>query len=501
MVTGTLFLIAGLACQCGPTTQDSPDTHDSDAGTDSDPDSQPPGDSSPDSHADTAPPPAHDDLNGDGRPDLILAAYRETFESADLLTSTYIFLGTDDGFEQSPSQVLDGMGTRKVLVQDLDRDGHEDLVLVNNRRNDDDYDVSTWVYWGQNGVFDSGRRSSLPCPGGSDGAIADLDGDGFSDLILACLKGGHSYVYWGGEQRYSTERRLTLDIAFGRAVEADDLNGDGLIDLVFASERDAEGNYQTASTVLLGTATGLATDDPILLPTVGAYDVLACDPDHDGFTDLLFTNHHDGDDYTVDSYLYQGSAQGWSSDRRTALATTGATTAAVADLDGDSLDDIVFANWYDGERYDVDSLVYWNSAEGFGPGGSTGLPTLGAQVARVADLNLDGFPDVILPSFCTDGAFPPEGRIFWGSADGPSAEHMTMVEPGGIRGMTVTDANLDGWPDLVFGGYNSSCHVSAEESYAYWGGPDGYGTRQVFETPVVYADPVVVGGGAVGRPR
>lgn len=492
-----VLMLLALACRCEPANDDTqavPDeTGDSQAETGETGDTQPTGDT----QETGDPPPVHTDLNGDGLPDLILAGYRTTFDSKDYANTARIHLGTAEGFESSPSQELEGFGIRDVLVEDFDQDGHLDLVLVNNRYTDDDFGVSTFVYWGEDGNFDQARRSELPCSAGANGASADFNKDGFPDLALACIKSRESYLYWGRQERMSGADRLAFEFTGGRHVIAQDLNDDGWTDLVFANERDGEGNNQTNSNVVLNGPDGFDRAGAVTLPTIGALKVVTGDPDQDGYTDLLFVDHQDGEDYAVESYLYWGSAEGWSVEDRFAFSVPGAYDAAITDLNSDGLDDIVFASWFDNERYDIDSPIYWNSGHGFAPEQFSGLPTLGTREVRVADLNLDGFPDVLLPSYCTDGQFPPEARIFWGSATGPSADDMTMLEPGGVRGVTVTDANLDGRPDLVFGGYNSPCGVSAEESYAYWGSEAGFEERQVFSTPVIQADPVVVGGGSV----
>jgi hypothetical protein len=491
----TLLLSLALACHCGPSSSDSEPMP---------PDSPPPGDTDESSTVvetgDTAPP-RPSDLNGDGFPDLILAGYKDTLQSEDYAQTTRIHLGGADGFETTPSQTLEGFGTREVLVEDLDGDGHLDIVLVNNRRLEEDFDVSSFVYWGRQGSFEQSARTELPSSGATDAVAADLNQDGFTDLVFACFKGGVSPVYWGSAEGFDPEERLEIEITRARAVLAEDLDGDGWIDLAFASERDGEGSYQAHSSVLLNGPEGFDPDAAIRLPTVGAWSVQAGDLDRDGHRDLLFLCREDDGDYRVDSYLYYGAPEGWSETRRATLPTRAATDAAIADLNGDGWEEIVFAQWFDNERYDIDSTIYWNSAQGFSEERRSGLPALGPQAVIIEDLDLDGHPDVLLPTFCTDGKFPPEARIFWGSAEGPDADRMTTLEPGGIRGFTVSDANLDGWPDIVFAGYNSPCHVTAEESYTFWGGPEGFGTPQAYETPVIHAEPVVVGGHSGTRSR
>ena len=98
---------------------------------------------------------------------------------------------------------------RLVSLSDLNSDGFLDIVFSNSHDNNTQIDL--FIYWGVDG-FDVGRRTRLPSDGGSAQAIADLNRDGFEDLVVVNGYNGvkantNSYIYWGGRGGFDEERR------------------------------------------------------------------------------------------------------------------------------------------------------------------------------------------------------------------------------------------------------------------------------------------------------
>ncbi len=468
-----------------------PSEADVDSDTDGDTDADVDTDADADSDADADADQAWSDLNGDGHPDLVFAGYRVGDSSYE--APTRIYFGSEQGFAKAQVLELEGLGVKDLLVQDLDQDGRLDIVLANNRLSDEEVAADSYIYWGSDQDYAVERRSDLPAPGASAAEVADLDGDGWSDLIFANTSGDQvsAYVYWGSGARFSEQDRSELPTSNAVDVLAQDLDDDGHLDLVISNYSESGAGYACDSQVYPGMGKGFAA--AVGLPTVGARTARVADLNGDGHTDLVFANHYDGDSYQVDSSVFWGSAQGFDGADRKDLPTLGAWDVEVADLDEDGWQDLVFANYFDDKVYDVESYVYWGSAGGFDEGARTGLITLGTRNVEVADLNLDGWLDLLFYTYCTDGAFPPEVRIYWGSVGGFAEKGYSTLDTGGGLGLTISDIDSDGWPDLVAAAYNSSCHVSAEESYVFMGSEKGFGTRQALPSDVVRATPLVVG--------
>ena len=68
-----------------------------------------------------------------------------------------------------------------INLWDLNRDGFIDIVLPNTHDNNQQIDL--FIYWGVDEDH-VGRRTRLPSNGGVSQALGDLNGDGFTDLVV-----------------------------------------------------------------------------------------------------------------------------------------------------------------------------------------------------------------------------------------------------------------------------------------------------------------------------
>ena len=197
--------------------------------------------------------------------------------------------------------------------------------------------------------------------------------------------------------------------------------------------------------------------------TQGAIDCSVKDIDKDGYYDIVFSNNYNNVSGAIDSYIYWGSESGYSSSDRTALATRYARGNAIADIDNDGYDDIVFCNMKSGSDYYIKSYIYWGSASGFDEETKTELQTFGAEGVAVADVNGDGHLDVFLCNKTVDGTNPSNTTyLYWGASSRTFTTKRTM-NCGGAFGVTIgtssafgadyrflisqNDQDLDGLPD------------------------------------------------------
>jgi len=270
---------------------------------------------------------------------------------------------------------------------DLDCDSYPDIVFSNST-NGVQGDIDSFVYWGGSDGYSEEVRTDLPTWNATFNAIADLDLDGYLDVVFANHHAAEnhatgSYIYWGGPGELSPAHRSALETVGAKGVSVADLDADGFPDVVVSNGFDGA-THLIDSYVYWGSAEGFSADDRAELPTSGAAGNAIADLDADGYLDIVFASHHDDYSPNIDSFIYWGGAEAYDEARRTGLPTSMAIGVSVADLDGDGWQDIVFSNNRDGESYAIDSFIYWGGEDGFGEQARDELPTHGAVGVSIA---------------------------------------------------------------------------------------------------------------------
>jgi hypothetical protein len=372
------------------------------------------------------------DVNGDGRPDLIVVNYKGS--------SVSVLLGNGDGSFRPQQAFAAGPYPQAVVVADVTGDGIPDLV-----------------------VADSGQVQSPGTPGHTVGvlrgngdgtfqpeqtfatgvlpvsvAVADVTGDGIPDLVTANLQDGTVSVLLGdGHGGFGPQRTVDVGV-YPEAVVVADLNGDGKPDLALTNSFPAN-----TVTVLLGNGDGSFQAPHTFATGAVSFSVGVADVNGDGKPDLVTASVFDA---TVSVLL--GKGDGTFAPQRTFATGFVPFAVAVADLNGDGKPDLVTADY---NAHGVGVLA-GNGDGSFQAQGFVGVGS-GPAAAAVADLNGDHRPDVVTANALShsvsvllgngDGSFQPERRIDLGSSFLPEA-------------LAVADVNGDGRPDLVVADYGGS---------------------------------------------
>lgn len=330
--------------------------------------------------------------------------------------------------------------------RDLDCDGEFDVVLsVSQTEWMGTYEVDSYVYHGPELL--EADRTALPTMGASGHAIADLDGDGYLDVVFANLRYEYtvgapdSYIYWGGADGLSptdvTTVPTSLEPATGaRRVLVVDLNDDSCVDLVFSPECvDAPCDPNTL--IYWGSAGGYFEGDRAIIGELGSYDVAAGDLDADGFTDLVLTN---GPGHPT--RIHWGSVTGPSNDDWEPRGS-GAWGVAIADLDGDGHLDLATTLHR--------TQLWWGSPSG--PADSPieiepGLVTDGLAVGQVDG---DGRLDLIMA--VTGGDFGLyDAPIFLGRREGYDTHARIDVDVHVLDSVFAGDLDGDGRVEILYAG-------------------------------------------------
>jgi hypothetical protein len=316
------------------------------------------------------------DANGDGIPDLLVSNAQ-----GDVLT----LLGNGDGTFQ-PYQRLDGHVA--LAAADVDDDGRQEFVLADAGR-----DRVSLLSGQAGGQFVQGRQDGVQKPNAV--KLADLNGDGLLDLIVANGGGNDVLVYPGlGDGRFGAA--MTFRVGTDPAgVTVADLNGDGVPDLVVANEGSND------VSVLFGHGRGAGwtlVAGPRLQAGLGPVATVVADATGNGVPDLLVANSQAN---TVT--LLPGVGGGFFDDRHPVIFDTG--------IDPEAL----FVGNFDGQL----GLVTVNAGSndltffpGFGAGRSIPSGGTNPAAAVMGDFRHDGFDDLLVAN--GDGRFV----LFTGGTDG-----------------------------------------------------------------------------------
>ena len=173
------------------------------------------------------------------------------------------------------------------------------------------------------------------------------------------------------------------------------------------------------------------------------------DLNHDGYPDLVATNGNEnpGGPSTVNVFLNNGN--GTFATGVPYLSGTTAYKVAISDVDLDGNPDLIVTSpngimllkgMGDG-TFARDSVVLLVTETSTSPGPSD------LSVLRIADVNLDGIPDIIVSRGTANAV-----AVLMGNGDGTFQNPITTQIGFAIADFAVSDVNGDGIPDLVLGG-------------------------------------------------
>ncbi|GDX82522.1 hypothetical protein LBMAG42_43330 [Deltaproteobacteria bacterium] len=419
------------------------------------------------------------DLNCDGIPDLAMAGYYD----GDYTVDSYATYGS--GFASASRTTLTNTGSYRVKAGDIDEDGYQDLLFVNHYSGST-YVTNSYVYWGSASGYSSSDRTSLATLGALDALVQDLDDDGYNDIVFANYSSAttsntDSYIYWGSASGWSSSDRTSIATNGARTLTSADFDDDGYPDLVFCNYYSTSGTtYSTNSYVYWGSSSGYSASDRTSFATKGCFDTDTGDVNGDGWTDLAFANYYDGSAYTLTSTVFYGAAAGFSPASKASLPTKGSIGVEIADTDNDGYDDVIYPGYFAGAwATTAATYVYKGASTGLSSSSYTSLvTTCGVRDPQVADLNGDGYLDMVFPRHYAPSSYSTDSYVYWGAAAGFTDTNRTSLPTVGATEATIGDLDQDGYPDLLFASYYNGTTYSLSQ-YIYWGSATGYSSSDL----------------------
>lgn len=322
------------------------------------------------------------DLNGDGRPDIVLVNTSSTVG---------VLLNAGSGtFPATATTYASGAtsgNASAVAVGDVNADGRADLVVLNT--NDSTVGVLLGTGAGTFQAVTTYSVGSFSYPSGL--ALADVNSDGRADVVVANnMTSSVGILLSRSTGGLGTATQLSTGSNSPQSVTAGDMNGDSRPDIVF-------GTSAGRVVVLLNSSTGTFSGTTAY-PTGGSsvQRVQVGDVNNDGRLDVVTANTFE---HSVGVLLGTGTGGLGTAASYSAGSNSAPPSVALGDLNKDGRLDVVSAN------YGINSA---GVLLGQGTGGFPATATLfstGSNSAPndvvVADVNNDTKPDLITANFTT----------------------------------------------------------------------------------------------------
>jgi hypothetical protein len=289
-------------------------------------------------------------------------------------------------------------------------------------------------------------------------AIADVNGDGIPDLVVATTVDsgyaqdpGLASVFLGVPTAPGTYQTVVDYPTTGTnpsGIVAVALAGSGSPDMVVSNFGNG-----TASVFMHNPATPGTFLAATTLTTGGQPNqVVSADINGDGLPDLVFADLSTSGNAIV---LLQNASSPGTFAAPLNLSTGGMTASvAIGDLNGDGKPDIV-ATTYDSNGNNGKVTIFFQNPASPGTFMAGVSFPAGAQpqAVRIADVNGDGLPDLVVANRGpgNDGTGMPGVSVILQNAASPGTflAPVTYATPWGAVDVAVADLNGDGKPDLV----------------------------------------------------
>ncbi len=383
---------------------------------------------------------ASGDIDGDGDLDLLIAG-----QTPAKRTGLYINDGNGN-FTEAEDTPFVQTANPLTIFEDLDGDGDLDLFFAGNGLSVLEY---THIYLNDgNGNFTELPNPSLPQFQYTGADIADVDGDGDKDLMIAVEDENGTFItdlfLNDGNALFSPANNTVFTpVKFSKVIFFDAEN-DGDADVIITGLQ--EDDTQLTALYLNDGLGNYTMDNDGNFPALKSGDMDVADMDNDGDADLLFSGNNENLSARTKAYLNDGTGQ-FSELTTVNLQNTTNGENVFSDLDNDGDLDLLIVGTQDGGIPNIYNIVYQNE------GNNVFIPidTLGGEyiaTAVIDDYTGDGLADVIIQGFAD------KMNVYWNTSDiSTSTNELTETSAMNIFPNPSAGAvtiNLEGDHDTAF---------------------------------------------------
>lgn len=268
-------------------------------------------------------------------------------------------------------------------------------------------------------------------------AIADVNNDGFPDIILANRNEKNQILINDGSGKFDTAVDLPGGTYDTRSIVVADLNNDGWDDIVV-------GNYRASNQILLNYNNGnfKSVIDLPDEPTSHTTSLAVLDIDKDGKVDIAVGNHAER------NQLLKNEGDGFFIVSSFGNRTSRTTAISAADCNNDGFTDIIVANFAENNE------LFLNDRGGGVFDESVELPNSGQQTLSVAveDVNSDGNIDFVFGNNKGQG-----DQILMNNGTDVNGTftfeiiHLHGSNESSTQAIALIDVNEDGQLDIIAG--------------------------------------------------
>jgi Bacterial Ig-like domain (group 3)/FG-GAP-like repeat len=373
------------------------------------------------------------DFNHDGHLDIAVVAQKINvlFGHGDGTFSWRNAYGTDGASANSPAGGASGNGPGGIIAADLNGDGYLDLVTMNTNGG-----TVAPLFGKPRGTFNAEAFYEVPLAGNEDTLTADFNGDGTADTAVLGTNNLSILIGQGNGHLKPLGNPYNLGVSFPTSFAVGDVNGDGKLDLLALGDIEDQGAFYG---LLLGNGDGTfqavrnTSASGISGPTIYLADM-----NNDGKLDIVSSNAVElgNGDGTFQSPIYANFF--WN------------TSFVVGDFNNDGKLDRAFAT--------DQLLIYLGDGTGRfkdSPSFSMTLPFPGPSILAAGHFRRKDILDIVAgPQVAWWN--PLKNRpfsIFAGKGDGTFGNPVTYQLPNDLWSFTVGDYNSDGIDDVAVASY------------------------------------------------